>query len=57
MQKNDYFNKHGPCFVEAHLDMDDIKNENLRNDVIGNPCPNHPSDHYSLGYNAYIMKP
>ena len=36
--------------VQAVLDPGDVEAEGLLNTEIGNPCPNHPSDHYSIGY-------
>ena len=48
--KNDYYNKHGGVQIIEYLDPGDVEKDGLINNDIGNPCPNHPSDHYSIGY-------
>ena len=47
--KNDYFNENNVS-VSEYLNPADLQKEDLLNNEVGNPCPNHPSDHYSLGY-------
>ena len=37
-----------------YLDPEDLDHDGLLNYDIGNPCPNHPSDHYSIGYKVLI---
>lgn len=47
--KNDWFEESG-CTISQYLDPADLERDDLLNLKIGNPCPNHPSDHYSIGY-------
>ena len=49
MAANNYYSQNG-VVVEASLDPDDIEKRGQLNMQVGNPCPNHPSDHYSLVY-------
>ena len=49
MAQNDYY-KNNKCMITQCLDPSDLEVEGLLNHIIGNPCPNHPSDHYSIGY-------
>ena len=51
--KNQWFKnnlENGGVIIDHYLDTEDLDKENLLNKLIGNPCPNHPSDHYSLAY-------
>ena len=36
------------------MDPADLERDNLLNKQIGNPCENHPSDHYSLSYHVAL---
>jgi len=36
--------------VEQFMDPKDLENDGQINQDIGNPCPTHPSDHYSIAY-------
>jgi len=49
MAKNEFYESNDVAITEF-LDPGDLEKENLLNNEIGNPCPNHPSDHYSIGY-------
>jgi len=49
INRNQYF-QNREVVIEKYLDPTDVENEGLLNMEIGNPCPTHPSDHYSIGY-------
>ena len=53
LAENKYFNDKKVIVTEM-LDPQDLETENLLNEEMGNPCENHPSDHYSLGYNINL---
>jgi len=38
------------------LDPSDLERDGLLNTEIGNPCPNHPSDNYSIGYLVLLKR-
>jgi len=42
------------CKILEYLDPGDLERDDLLNLEIGNPCPNHPSDHYSIGYTVKL---
>jgi len=56
MARNDYYNTN-KCTISECLDPSDVEKEGLLNMDIGNPCPNHPSDHYSIGYQVRLHHP
>ena len=47
--KNNYF-KNNDISIGSYIDTKDLENNGLINNDIGNPCENHPSDHYSIAY-------
>ena len=51
--KNEYYNKNG-CIIEEYMDPIDLEKDILLNKDIGNPCRNHPSDHYSIAYKVQL---
>ena len=53
MAKNKY-QKANSAIIVDYLDPGDLEREGLINSSIGNPCSNHPSDHYSIGYKVYL---
>lgn len=56
INRNSYF-KNREVAVEKYLDPADVESEGLMNLDIGNPCPSHPSDHYSIGYQVTLEHP
>ena len=56
IRKNQYF-EDGKITIEKYLDPSDIEKEGILNHSIGNPCPNHPSHHYSIGYQVKLFYP
>ena len=40
--------------VIEYIDFDHLVENNLIDMKMGNPCVNHPSDHYSLAYKVQI---
>ena len=49
LKQNEWYRDNG-IIVMALLDPGDLEDKQLLNNKIGNPCPNHPSDHYCIGY-------
>jgi len=49
MQKNNFFKNHG-LRVSSYSSTYHIEQDGRLNKEVGNPCQNHPSDHYSLYY-------
>ena len=43
--------------ISSVLDPGDVEADGLLNTEIGNPCPSHPSDHYSIGYEVQLRHP
>ena len=43
------------CKVLKFMDPSDLEAEGRLNLKIGNPCENHPSDHYSLVYEILLQ--
>ena len=56
MATNDYYNLNG-CLIEQILDIAGLEKDGLLNTTLGNPCQNHPSDHYSLVYKVQLLRP
>ena len=51
--RNHWYNNN-LCRVLKHMDPGDLESEGLLNLKVGNPCENHPSDHYSLVYQVLL---
>lgn len=56
MAQNDYY-KSNKCLIGEVLDPQDLEAEHQLNNEIGNPCPTHPSDHFSIGYQVALKHP
>jgi len=51
--KNKYSLNNGVT-IKEYLDPGDLERDRLLNSEVGNPCPTHPSDHYSIGYKVEL---
>ena len=54
--KNDYFNDNIPV-IKRYMEPLELEQDGLLNTDIGYPSPDHPSDHFSIGYKVFLKFP
>ena len=55
MGSNDYKKNHN-VIVTKYLDPEKVEDDGHLNEEIGYPAPDHPSDHFSIGYEVCLWK-
>ena len=52
--KNDWYSKQKGSVILEYMDPTDVEKDGQLNKQWGNPCENHPSDHYSIAYKVSL---